>query len=83
VLVLGVVISTWQATRANRETRRAVAAEEEATARAAAERDAREESEAISKFMTEVFQSPNPNKDGREIKVVELLDKAATRMALI
>src|SRR5580658_443501 len=52
MLVLGVAASLWQA-------RRAVAAEQQATAKAAAEKAAREESESILKFMTEVFQSPD------------------------
>ncbi len=50
-------------------TARATAAEQEARAKAKAERAAREESEAISKFMTGVFQSPDPTRDGRTITV--------------
>ena len=46
-----------------------------------AERDAKEvalkEAEQLSEFLTGVFQSPDPTKDGREVKVVELLDNAA------
>lgn len=67
------MISAWQAARANREARRAVAAEGIARQRLT-------ESEAISKFMTEVFQSPDPSRDGRAIKVVELLEKAARKL---
>ena len=33
------------------------------------------ESEAISKFLTEVFQSPDPARDGRTITVAETLDR--------
>jgi len=73
VLVAATAFSAWQATRANREARRAVAAEGIARQRLT-------ESEAISKFMTEVFQSPDPSRDGREIKVVELLEKAARKL---
>jgi serine/threonine protein kinase/tetratricopeptide (TPR) repeat protein len=59
---------------------RALAAEQQATANAAAERAAREESEAISKFMTEVFRSPDPTRDGRTITVAETLDRAAKKL---
>jgi eukaryotic-like serine/threonine-protein kinase len=73
MLVLGIVASLWQA-------RRAVAAEQQATTKAAEERRAREESDAILKFMTEVLQSPEPNRDGRTITVAETLDGAAKRL---
>jgi tetratricopeptide (TPR) repeat protein len=79
-LLLGVTACFWQTTRANRETRRAVVSEQQATAKAAAERLAREESESILKFMNEVFQSPDPARDGRTITVAETLDRAATRL---
>ena len=50
----------------------------------ATERDAKElalrEAEQLSEFLTNVFQSPDPTKDGREIKVVELLDNAANKL---
>ncbi len=66
VLVAAAGISTWQAVRASR-----------------AEMAARErlaESEAISKFLTEVFQSPDPARDGRTITVAETLNAAATKL---
>ena len=66
VLVLGVIVSTWQAARATR-------AETLAKQRLA-------ESEAISKFLTEVFQSPDPARDGRTITVAEALGAAARRL---
>ena len=66
VLVAAVGISTWQAARATR-------AEKLASARLA-------ESEAISKFLTEVFQSPDPAKDGRTITVAETLAAAAKKL---
>ncbi len=66
VLMVATGISTWQAVRANRaET-------------AARERLA--ESEAISEFLTEVFQSPDPARDGRTITVVETLDAAEKKL---
>ncbi len=50
----------------------------------AAERDekekARQEAESFSTFLTEVFQSPDPARDGRTITVAETLDTAAKRL---
>jgi serine/threonine protein kinase len=66
VLAVGVLASTWQAVRATR-------AEKLANDRLA-------EAEAISSFMTEVIQSPDPTRDGRTIQVVELLDRAAHKL---
>jgi serine/threonine protein kinase/tetratricopeptide (TPR) repeat protein len=66
VLVAATGISTWQTVRAKR-------AQAQATERLA-------ESEAISKFLTEVFQSPDPARDGRTITVAEVLGVAATNL---
>ena len=66
VLVVATGISAWQAVRASR-----------------AEMAARErlaESEAISKFLIEVFQRPNPTRDGRTITVVETLGAAEKKL---
>ncbi|MCL4788186.1 MAG: serine/threonine-protein kinase [Verrucomicrobia bacterium] len=65
-LVIGVLVATWQAVRATR-------AERLATERL-------QESEAITKFITGVFQSPDPERDGRTITVAETLDKAVTNL---
>jgi serine/threonine protein kinase len=66
VLVAATAVSTWQAIRAT------------------AERDAKDvalrNAKAISTFLTEVFQSPDPTRDGRTITVAETLDKAAKRL---
>src|SRR5262249_45692666 len=37
---------------------------------------------AVSKFLSEVFQSPDPARDGRTITVAETLDKAAMAEAI-
>jgi tetratricopeptide (TPR) repeat protein len=66
VLVAATGISAWQAVRATR-------AETLAKQRLA-------ESEAISKFLTEVFQSPDPARDGRTITVAETLGHAAKKL---
>lgn len=75
------------ASLAKEEADRATAAEQktaETLKAVEAERDAKEvalkDAEQISEFLTDVFQSPDPTKDGREIKVVELLDNAAKKL---
>jgi len=69
------------------EAQRATAAEKqtaETLVQVAAERDAKElerrKAEEISTFLSNVMQSPDPTRDGREIKVVELLEEAARRL---
>jgi serine/threonine protein kinase len=73
VLVLATLVSTWQAIRAPR-----------AVVEVGAERDAkdraRQEAEAVSAFLTEVFQSPDPARDGRTITVAETLDRASRKL---
>ena len=63
LLMLGIAASLWQA-------RRALQAEAVAKARLT-------ESQAVSRFMTGVFQSPDPTGNGRTITVAETLDRAA------
>jgi eukaryotic-like serine/threonine-protein kinase len=66
LLMLGIAASLWQA-------RRALQAEAVAKARLT-------ESQAVSKFMTGVFQSPDPTVNGRTITVAEMLDRAARNL---
>ncbi|HEV7924512.1 MAG TPA: tetratricopeptide repeat protein [Verrucomicrobiae bacterium] len=66
VLLAATGISVWQAVRATR-------AQNLAQQRLA-------ESEAISKFLAEVFRSPNPARDGRTVTVVETLGAAAKKL---
>jgi serine/threonine protein kinase/tetratricopeptide (TPR) repeat protein len=73
VLILGLVFSTWQAVRATK-------AEKLADDRLAEAVRAGQEAEAISTFMSDVIQSPDPTRDGRSIQVVELLDRAAKKL---
>jgi tetratricopeptide (TPR) repeat protein len=86
-LLLGVVVSAWQARRATLAGRAAEAARNQALSEAdratRAEALAKErlaESEAISKFLTEVFRSPDPARDGRTITVAEILSVAAKKL---
>jgi len=80
VLVAATLVSTWQAIRATRAEKRAT----DTLVEVAAERDAkdlaRKDAEAISTFLTEVFQSPDPTRDGRTITVAETLDTAAKKL---
>ena len=80
VLLIATAVSSWQAVRATRAEKKTAAS----LAQVAAERDAKEvarkDAEAISNFLSDVFQSPDPTRDGRTIKVVELLDKAAEKL---
>ena len=66
-------MSVWQA-------KVAVAAKKDALAKASAERTAREDAEAISTFLTEVFQSPIPGQGGRTITVAETLDRSVKKL---
>jgi serine/threonine protein kinase/tetratricopeptide (TPR) repeat protein len=52
---------------ANKETEGALARSEES----------RQQAEAVSKFLVDAFRSPDPSQNGRQIKVVDLLDRAA------
>ena len=79
--------ATLAETLAKDEAARATAAEKrtaETLVEVAAERDAKElarkDAADISTFLSEVMQSPDPTRDGREIKVVELLDNAAKKL---
>jgi len=76
----GVVVSAWQAVRARQAEKLA----KERLAEVGKERDAKElarqDAEAVSKFLSEVFQSPDPARDGRTITVAETLDKAAKKL---
>ena len=81
------VRATQAETLAKDEANRATAAEKrtaETLVAVAAERDAKElarkDAADISKFLGAVLQSPDPTRDGREIKVVELLDNAAKKL---
>jgi tetratricopeptide (TPR) repeat protein len=73
VLVVATAVSTWQAVLATRATTLA-------SERLQDSEQARLDAEAISGFMTEVFESPDPARDGRTITVAEKLDQAAEKL---
>ena len=80
VLVAATGVSAWQAIRATRAVALAKErlAESEANATLAQQRLA--ESEAISQFLSEVFKSPSPLRDGRTITVAETLSNATQKL---
>ena len=56
------------------DTRRAQAATAEALSRS---EEARKQAEAVSAFLVSAFRSPDPREDGRQVKVIDILDRAA------
>jgi tetratricopeptide (TPR) repeat protein/tRNA A-37 threonylcarbamoyl transferase component Bud32 len=42
--------------------------------------DSRQQAETVSAFLVEAFRSPDPEQDGRQVKVVDLLDRASERL---
>lgn len=73
VLVTATVVSVWQA-------KVAIAAKQEALVRETKEREAREEAQAVTEFVTGVFKSTDPARNGRTITVAETLDRAVKQL---
>jgi len=73
VLVVATGLSSWLAMRA-------VDAEKRMKASLGESERAREESDAIARFLSEVLKSPDPAISGRNVTVVETLQRAATRI---
>ena len=42
--------------------------------------ESRKQAQAVSNFLVEAFRSPDPSRDGREIKVADVLDGASNRL---
>ncbi len=81
-LLLGVIGSTWQAVRATKAEKLAEHRLGEAAAERDAKEEARKEAEAISTFLTQVFTSPSPFRDGRTITVAEGLSNATQKLEI-
>ncbi len=79
-LLLGLLASTWQAVRATHAEKKIADTLKQVSAERDAKELARQEAEAISRFLTEVFESPDPTRNGRIITVAEMLDKAAKKL---
>ena len=80
VLVAASVVSSWLAVRATRAEKQTAATLIEVAAERDAKEIARQEAEAISTFLAQVFQSPDPHRDGRSITVAETLFAAARNL---
>jgi serine/threonine protein kinase len=80
VMIAATIVSLHQAIRAKKAEDVAIAS----LANVAAERDekdqARRDAEEVAKFLTEIFQSPDPLRNGRTVTVAESLDRAAKRV---
>jgi tetratricopeptide (TPR) repeat protein len=79
-LLVGLAVSTFLFIQERRAHDSAARAEKLAAARLIESENARKEAEAISKFLTQVFQSPDPARDGRTITVAETLGVAAKKL---
>jgi serine/threonine protein kinase len=79
-LLVGLAISTFLYIQERREHDSAARSENLAAARLIDSENARNDSEAISTFLTQVFQSPDPARDGRTITVAETLSNAAIKL---
>ncbi len=77
VLLVAAVGMTWQAVRATREARLARAAERNEALRRAEADEAREGAEAVTRFLTEMLASANPEQYGREVRVQDVVEDAA------
>jgi eukaryotic-like serine/threonine-protein kinase len=71
---VGIVATTWQAIRATRAEQQARANEQQAMTQAS-------RAEAISDFLIRAFRSPDPERDGRTITIVEVLERTVSELA--
>ncbi len=73
LLIAATAVSSWLAIRAT-------TAETLAQGRLLEKDAALEDAQALIAFLTEVFRSPDPTRDGKDIKVVELLKASARKL---
>jgi tetratricopeptide (TPR) repeat protein len=89
--MVGLVVVAGVQARANRDLWKANFATEKALtetkeaktatdAALAQSEDSRDQAEAVSSFLVAAFRSPDPYRDGRQVKVVEILDRASERL---
>jgi eukaryotic-like serine/threonine-protein kinase len=62
---------------AQEETQAALSQSQESQKRAD---ESRRQAEAVSTFLVEAFRSADPSQDGRQVKVVDILDRASARL---
>ena len=80
-LLIGVVGTTSQAVRATRERNRARQAERLAADRMVQAQAEADKFRAINEFFNDMLASADPGKDGRDVRVAEVLDRASQTVA--
>ncbi|MCA8960157.1 MAG: tetratricopeptide repeat protein [Planctomycetes bacterium] len=80
LLIISVAGLTWLAIELDRQRRRAVDAEQRADDERGDAVDARDESEAVSAFLSEMFANLSPFREGYDVRVREVLDTAAEQL---
>jgi tetratricopeptide (TPR) repeat protein len=75
--VIGLSAVAAVQSRSNSRLRESKKETEDALARS---EESRRQAEAVSQFLVNAFRSPDPAQDGRQIKVADLLDRAATKL---
>jgi serine/threonine protein kinase len=80
-LVIGIIGTTSQAIRATRERDNARRAESLAEQRLQQVQAEAAKVEAINRFFNEMLASADPTKDGREVRVVDVLSRAAENVS--
>jgi serine/threonine protein kinase len=79
-LLAGIVGTTVGIVRALQAERLAEEANTKTTRALAESEESRQQAQAVSDFLVEAFRKPDPEQDGRELKVVDLLDQAAKKL---
>jgi tetratricopeptide (TPR) repeat protein/tRNA A-37 threonylcarbamoyl transferase component Bud32 len=67
---VGLSAVVWVQARANTQLKDALTRSEES----------RQQAQAVSRFLVDAFRSPDPTRDGREVKVAEVLDRASRKL---
>ena len=82
--LIGLTISNRMIAKRNTqitlERNEAVKAREETSKALLAAEESRREAESVSRFLVDVFRGPDPEKDGREVKAVDLLEPAVAKL---
>ncbi|MDF1816384.1 MAG: tetratricopeptide repeat protein [Verrucomicrobiales bacterium] len=80
LLVVATAVSSWQAVRATLAERKTAEILKEVAAERDAKEEALKEAEAVTTFLTGIFRSPDPARDGRTVTVAETLDHATKKL---
>jgi len=81
LLLAGIVATTWQAYRATRAERHALAEKTEADRRRAEAEDAKAATAQVNSFLVEMFESVDPQfARGKPVLVSDMLDKATQQL---